>query len=70
MKTIFIDYPTMFSFRTRKTFTNNDERTKYLHYVLRKNKVDSPCHGYNEYSVEFVEPIGKANKREYWLIGS
>jgi hypothetical protein len=68
MKTIFIDYPTNFSFRTRKTFTNNDERTKYLHYVLRKNKVDSPCHGYNEYAVEGITWV--FDKSEYWIIGS
>jgi hypothetical protein len=58
----------MFSFRTRKTFTNNDERTKYLHYVLRKNKVDSPCHGYNEYVVEGITWV--FDKSEYWIIGS
>jgi hypothetical protein len=68
MREIFIDYPTNFSFKTRKTFTNNDERTNYLHQVLRRNKVDSPCHGYDEYVVEEIEPIG--DTREYWVIGS
>ena len=68
MKTIFIDYPTMFSFRTRKTFTNNDERTKYLHYVLRKNKVDSPSHDYTDYVVEDITWV--FDKSEFWIIGS
>ena len=68
MKTIFIDYPTNFSFRTRKTFTNNDERTKYLHHVLRKNKVESPCHGYNEYSVEDITWV--FTESEFWIVGS
>jgi hypothetical protein len=70
MKTIYIDYPTDYSFKTKKTFVSNEERTKYLHQVLRRNKVESPCHDYSDYVVEGVEPIGKANEREYWLIGS
>ena len=68
MKTIFIDYPTNFSFSTNRTFNNDDERTEYLHQVLSLHQVDSPCHGYDEYAVEGIELIG--NTREYWLIGS
>jgi len=71
MKTIYIDYPTDYFFKTKKTFTNNEERTKYLHQVLRRNKVEIPYyHDYSDFVVEGVEPIGKVNEREYWLIGS
>jgi hypothetical protein len=68
MREIFIDYPTNFSFKTRKTFTSNEERTKYLHQVLRKNKVESPCHGYNEYVVEDITWVFAES--EFWIIGS
>ena len=68
MKTIFIDYPTDFSFKTKKTFTTNEERTQHLQQVLRRKKVESPSHDYNDYVVEVIEPIG--NTREFWLIGS
>ena len=69
-KTIFIDYPTMFHFNTDKDFSNNQERTEYLHEVLKNNKVNSPCHAYTDYVVEAIEPIGKKGEREYWAIGS
>ena len=68
MTTIFIDYPTEFVFRTKKTFTNDDERTDYLHTVLRRNKVKSPSHNYTDYVVEDVFMHG-ANVQE-WIIGS
>jgi hypothetical protein len=70
MKIIFIDYPTNFSFSTNRTFNNNDERTEYLHQVLSLHQVNSPSHDYSDYVVEYVEPIGKVNEREFWLIGS
>jgi hypothetical protein len=70
MKTIFIDYPTMFHFTTDKTFETFEERDEYLHQVLKENNVDSPNHDYDDYVVEAVEPIGKKGEREYWCIGS
>jgi len=68
MKTIFIDYPTNFSFKTKKTFTTNEERTQHLQQVLRRNKVESPCHGYNEYVVEDITWVFAQS--EYWIVGS
>jgi hypothetical protein len=68
MTTVFIDYPTQFSFRTKKQFANDMERTTYLHSVLKRNNVPSPCHGYNEYVVEFIETISEGY--EFWFIGS
>jgi len=70
MKTIFIDYPTNFSFKTKKTFTTNEERTQHLQQVLRKNKVDSPCHDYTDYVVEDVDTNMYYGNCEYWIIGS
>jgi hypothetical protein len=70
MKTIYIDYPTDFSFKTKKTFTNNEERTKYLHQVLRRKKVESPCHDYSDYVVEDVEGGRFYGNDEYWCVGS
>jgi hypothetical protein len=69
MTTIYIDYPTEFVFRTRKTFTNDDERTDYLHTVLRRNKVSSPSHNYTDYVVEGVI-VNESNETEQWIIGS
>ena len=69
MKTIFIDYPTNLSFKTKKTFASNEERTKHLHQVLRRKKVESPCHDYTDYVVEMVEP-NKYGSFEFWIIGS
>jgi len=68
MKTIIIDYPTNFTFRTKKTFSNDEERTLYLHKVLKRDRVESPCHLYTDYSVEFVETL--SNGTEFWGIGS
>jgi hypothetical protein len=69
MKTIHIDYPINYSFKTKKTFNSNEERTKYLHQVLRRNKIESPCHDYTDYLVENVDKLG-CYDTEYWCIGS
>jgi len=71
MKTIYIDYPVEMSFNTKKEFQNNDERTTYLHQVLRRKKVDSPCHAYTDYVVEHADiaPI-KQDNWEVWAVGS
>jgi hypothetical protein len=68
MKTIYIDYPTDLSFKTKKTFTNNEERTKYLHQVLRKRKVESPSHDYTDYVVEDITEYSCL--QELWVVGS
>ena len=44
MKTIVIDYPTKLSFRTKKEFANDNERTEYLQKLLRRKHVYSPNH--------------------------
>jgi len=66
---IFIDYPVVMSFKTQFEFENDEERTKYLHKVLKKNKVDSPCHDYTDYVVEVSKKINW-NTDEVWVIGS
>jgi hypothetical protein len=68
MTTIFIDYPTEFSWKTKKTFSNNAERTEYVRQVLKRKKVESPCHDYDDYVVEFTKSIKP--KYEYWILGS
>ena len=82
MKTIIIqDYPTDMCFKVRKElpeFTFNcPVRNKILHYQLKKQKVDSPCHAYSDYGVEFIEQNNVYNEVtdkfediEYWEIGS
>lgn len=67
MTTVTIDYPTNFTFRTRKIFLDDKERTKYLHRVLRVKKVPSPLHEYTDYVVEDVQSWGNY---EFWVIGS
>ncbi len=72
MKLICIyDYPTTFSFHVRKDLPDFQEhceiRQEILLRQLRKQKVDSPCHSYNEYVVEMVEPFLHG---EIWIIGS
>ena len=64
---IYISYPVNMCFKTRFEFENDEERTKYLHKVLKKNKVDSPCHDYTDYVVEKVEV---SRYWEEWTIGS
>ena len=66
---IFIDYPVVMCFKTQFEFENDEERTKYLHKVLKKNKVDSPLHDYTDYVVELSEKINW-NIDEVWTVGS
>jgi hypothetical protein len=68
MKTIFIDYPTDFSFKTKKTFTTNEERTQHLQQVLCRKKVESPSHDYSDYVVEDITWVFAES--EFWVIGS
>ena len=82
MKTIFIDdYPTNMCFDVRKElpeFTGDcPVRNKILHYQLKKQNVDSPCHAYSDYVVECVEQMNAYNELadkyediEVWVIGS
>ena len=69
MKTIFIDYPIKFSFKTKKTFVSNEERTNHLHKVLKRHKIESPCHEYTDYVIEDICRFYN-NDNEYWLVGS
>jgi hypothetical protein len=66
---IFIDYPVVMCFKTQFEFENDEERTKYLHKILKKNKVDSPLHDYTDYIVEATKKINW-NADEVWIIGS
>lgn len=68
MKTIIIDYPTDFVFRTRIDFVSDEQRTKHLRKILRKNNVSSPLHEYNDYVVEIVEDLDSYT--EFWIVGS
>jgi hypothetical protein len=64
---IYISYPVNMCFKTRFEFENDEERTKYLHKVLKKNKVYSPLHDYTDYVVEAVEV---STYWEEWVVGS
>lgn len=68
MKTIIIDYPTDFVFRTKIDFVSDEQRTEHLRKILRKNNVPSPMHEYNDYVVEIVEDFD--SDTQFWGIGS
>lgn len=72
MKSIYIDYPQEMVFRTRKQFETNEERTIYLQQILRRKKVDSPCHAYTDYVVEHanISPRIELDDWEVWYVGS
>lgn len=65
---VYIDYPANRTLTVRKQFTTNRERTLYLRKWLKKNNVESPCHDYSDYVVEFVETYDDNN--QYWIVGS
>lgn len=67
MTTIIIDYPQDMVFRTKKTFTNDEERTRYIRQRLSKVKYNS-FHHHTDFVVELVEPL--KNNHEFWGIGS
>jgi hypothetical protein len=67
--TICIDYPTELCFKTKFEFNNNEERTNFLIKKLRNKKVDSPCHNYEDYVVEYTEKI-RGEGYEYWAVAS
>jgi hypothetical protein len=68
---IIQDYPATFFFDVRKElpeFNDScDVRQEILLRQLKRQNIDSPCHSYNEYVVEMVEPILGG---EIWIIGS
>jgi hypothetical protein len=72
MKTIIVDtYPATLLFKVRKELPefkfNCPVRNKILHYQMKKQQVDSPCHLYTDYGVDSIEitPYG-----EIWQVGS
>lgn len=72
MKTIIIEtYPAPMTFKVKKElpeFTFNcPVRNKILLYQLKKQKVNSPCHGYSEYGVDCITTFDGG---EVWEIGS
>lgn len=75
MTTIHIDYPIQMSFRTKKVFSNDDERTDYLHVVLKRKArfVNIQTHHHwSDFVVELVEHVGTFDGKEhqYWVVGS
>jgi hypothetical protein len=75
MKTITIcEYPQTFTFKTKKVlppFTYGCEiRTKLAEQAMKRHKIDSPCHGYNEYVVEDIKVVPFLPNQEYWYLGS
>lgn len=72
MKTIQINhYPATFSFKVRKDLPefqfNCPVRNKILLYQLKKQRIDSPCHSYEDYGVDIVIPTETG---EIWELGS
>jgi hypothetical protein len=65
---IFISYPVVMCFKTQFEFENDEERTTYLHKVLKKNQFDL-LHDYTDYVVEISKKTGWYND-ERWTIGS
>ncbi len=65
---IFIDYPVVMCFKTQFEFENYEERTTYLHKVLKKHNYNLP-HDYYNYVVEISKKTGWYND-ERWTIGS
>lgn len=67
---IFIDYPVVMCFKTQFEFENDEERTKYLHKVLKKHNHNLP-HDYTNYVVELSEKLTHSRGTdERWTIGS
>lgn len=75
MTTIYIDYPKQMVFRTKRQFNNDQERTEYLHDVL-KRKVKEwriySFHHWSDFVVELVEnrTTDTGHEFQYWVIGS
>lgn len=72
MKTIIINhYPATFTFKVNgelPPFTFGcPVRNEILHCQLLKQKIESPCHAYDEYGVDEVEVFEGG---EEWFIGS
>lgn len=68
---IIHDYPATFYFDVRKDLPEFNEfcpvRQKILLRQLKRQNIDSPCHSYNDYVIEMVEPYYNG---EIWIIGS
>jgi hypothetical protein len=68
-RTVVIDYPGIeLRFNTRKLFKSNEERTSYLHKMLKKHKVNVPNHDINDLVVEFSQYKGFLS--DLWVVGS
>lgn len=66
---VVVDYPGIeLRFNTKKIFNNNEERTSYLHKMLKKHKVNVPNHDVKDLIVEVS--IGKNWKSDLWVVGS
>lgn len=68
---VVMGYPATFSFTTLEDFPpfeyGCEVRRKLLVKELEKQKIPSPCHGYEEYVVETIE---QGDGWEQWHLGS
>ena len=73
-KITICEYPQTFTFKTKKVlppFTYGCKiRTMLAEQAMKRHKIYSPCHGYNEYVVEIVITAGLPPNEEYWYLGS
>lgn len=73
MKITIKDYPCTFSFEIDRGLPkfklDQDEclRTEIVREEMRKQKIDSPCHSYDDYIVEMVK---ETKDGEIWYLGS
>ena len=65
------EYPATFYFDVRKDLPDFDDYCKVRQEILlrqfKRQNIDSPCHGYNEYVISMVEPILGG---EIWILSS
>lgn len=71
MKIKIESYPCTFEFKTparfRKFNSHCDARDAILHKAMKALKIVSPCHDYEDYTVEMVE---KTKDGEIWHLAS
>ena len=71
---IVVEYPQTFSFKVRKELPpfeyGCETRWNILQYQFKKQKIESPCHLWSEYVLEFVKSDEEFPDTEYWYLGS
>lgn len=67
-------YPQTFTFKTKKELPPFEYgckvRTKLVQSSMKRKKIPSPCHGYDEYVVEQIATCEFIPNEEYWYLGS